>query len=364
MQKNTQQYLVFSKTHWDEPPRLRHQVVNLLLNSDNLVTFFEKPNIFFRFEKNKSKKKYSDNLDLKRGIELLHHQLRIFAPLRFANSLLEKSCIREIIKDSVTPNTRIINFNYDYYFLREIFPDKKIITIINDDFVAQAKFLKGRHVRKSLEMTCRMSDATLVVSYPLADQVQQWCAPHIFFPWADSKYTANTNSGKRDAILVWAHIDRRLDFNLLADAASERPDLKIHIVGPIANNVAAEAQRIAINCPNIVLKNSTPLSQLNLSEYFCSAIPYKKGFNDIEAVSMSNKTLQLLARGLPIITHGMPKFYDHSAIFKTNNLEEFLIGIDHLKNSFDSLQDDIKDFVDSNQPTNRLAQLEKIFTGT
>lgn len=358
-----QRYIFFSKSFWSEPPRLRHQVANLVRSFGGDVLFFEKPAQFGRESRSGSIECIEPGLRVVRTAQLIHHQLRIASFLRAVNAAFEVREIRKVLREVDSEGAVIINFNYDYYFLREIFPRHKIISVINDDFVAQAKLLNGRHALKVLAKTSAMSDAVLVVSYPLADQVRPWCSPHLFFPWSDVDFKAPDTASNRQAVLIWAHIDRRLDFDLLAEASKLRPDIKFHIVGPVADGVRTRVEALRVSSPNFIFQDFGKLGELPLDSYFCSAIPYVKGVKDIEAVTLSNKTLQLLARGLPIVTHGMPSFYEHQAIVKSDSVEEFVAGLDFCREGFGELQPEIESLVAKNQAANRFEQLQRIIQG-
>jgi hypothetical protein len=349
-------FIIFSKSLWDETPRLRHQVANLLLSYEHRVVFFEKPDFIFS-RKNKLSIKKSKLIDVKRSRQLIHHQLRVSCLLSNLNAKYEKKSITDKVNviDSEIPI--VINFNYDYYFLRDIFPFSKIITIINDDFVAQSKFNNGKHVVRALEATCRISDAVLTVSFPLAQQVKNWCDPQIFLPWAPSRHIAPNMVSIRSSILIWAHIDGRMDFELLKSFAIMRPKIQIDLIGPISSKIKKIFFDLVRQFPNINYLGTASLDNINFDMYFCTAIPYLNHIPDINAITASNKTFQLLSKGLPIVTHGMPNFYESAVIVKTNCLNEFIDGIDLCFDEFFNLQNTIANLVNQNLPKDRYRQI-------
>lgn len=352
-------YIIFSKTCWADQPRLRHHLAHLLGERGAKILFFEKPYHLF-FKRKDSNLELPNWLTAVRTRELVNHQLRVSKPLTWLNAFFEKRQIKKVISKFDTKNSVIVNFNYDYAFLRNIFPMHKIVTIINDDFVAQAKFLKGAHTMSALRETCLKSDAVLVVSHPLAEQVSSWCNPHLFLPWSDCNYRSPDSNGNRNAVLIWAHIDRRINFNLLEQVALNRPDIDFHIAGPVIASQQSNVSRLSNLAANIHIKGALKLDKTPLTSYFCSAIPYKSGVRDIEAVTMSNKTLQLLARGMPIVTCGMPNFYSHDAIIKTKDVEEFISALDFCRENFSALQPSIALLVSQNQSIDRFKQFQRI----
>lgn len=356
-------YILFTKSFWSEAPRLRHQVANLLKSFGGEVVFFEKPGQWGGKDSFRPVSGVEPGLSSVRTSELLHHQLRVFPFLRSMNARFEIREIRKALSRVDCRDAVIFNFNYDYYFLRDLFPYNKIVTIINDDFIAQAKFFDGKYIADALSRTCAVSDAVLVVSYPLAEQVKKWCDPQLFFPWADIPYSMPSLKGGRKGVLVWAHINRSIDFELLRNASQLRPDIFFHIVGPVAENAQPELDALKASGAGFEIKGSSRLDELVLENYFCSVIPYKVGVKYVEAVTMSNKTLQLLARGIPIVTHGMPNFYRHDAIVNANTVDAFVAGLDFCRDRFEELQPSIEKLVSENQAVNRFEQLQRILKG-
>ena len=353
-------FLIFSKSYWNETPRLRHQVALLLLDHGNQVVFFEKPDFNFRRSKTKPMIIESTATDIRRTKQLVHHQLRIFSLIRYLNAEYEKKSIKNSINVKKESNSIIINFNYDYYFLRDLFPENKIISIINDDFVAQAKVISGRHVLSSLEITCKKSDAVFVVSYPLARQVENWCEPQIFFPWAQSRYIKPDNLCKRDSILIWAHINDRLDFDLIRKFAVRRENYKIDVFGPISPNIKEIVECINGTFKQVRFYGSRDLQAINFDKYFCSVMPYRPSAPGVGATSAANKTFYLLSMGMPLIAHGMPDFINNRSIFKTSNLSDFIEAADFCFARFQSLQNDIEELVNCNQAKDRYDQIMTI----
>jgi hypothetical protein len=353
-------FIFFSKSYWRETPRLRHQVANLIREFHGHVLFFQKPAFpWGTIEASRGGKKIDETLDIVEGTQLIHHQLRILPALSWLNNYVEKKSIRRHLGNAISADAIIINFNYDYYFLRQIFPDNRIITIINDDFVAQAKFFSGRHVERSLKKTCEMSDVVLAVSYPLMRQVEEWCTPHLFFPWADVEYLMPDFGGNRTSVLLWAHIDSRVDLELLSHCVRCRPEVIFYIVGPHARALESRISAIC-EAANVRVILAAKLDELPLNDFFAAIIPYKSGISDIEAVTMSNKSLQLMARGLPLVTHGMPAFYENPAIFKAETYGDFLRSLDYCREYFFELQDSIRTLVSENQRKDRFEFLMNI----
>lgn len=355
-------FIFFTKTMYSEPPRIRHQLAKLLISFGNEVVFYQKPAFFHINNKSLLNQKELTNIELKQTKQLIHHQLRLIQPISWLNSLYE---LFEICKsiDAVDSTDIIVNFNYDYYFLRKIFKRNKIITIINDDFVAQSKFNQGKHVLKQLSKTVQMSDVTLTVSSSLYNQVKQFTENvDIFLPWSVQNYTTPVLDSPRKSILIWAHINERIDFNLISFLLKNNPDFNFHLVGPVAGNTSSLVKGLQSNFSNLLVFPPTDLEQLPLNEYFVSILPYRDDILSVKAVTAANKTFQLLSKGLPLITYGMPNYLEHDAIFKANTYIECSDFIDIAHNKFNELQPDIKELVNSNLGYQRYQQIISIIS--
>ena len=109
---------VFTRTPWNEMPRIRHQLANLLAAYNHHVTFFEKAESI----SSGLPRRISEFLTVVPLPEVIHHQLRPFRQLgNAANSFPKKFISRYYSK--INPPDVIINFNYDFGFLKDIFPD-------------------------------------------------------------------------------------------------------------------------------------------------------------------------------------------------------------------------------------------------
>ena len=72
-----------------------------------------------------------------------------------------------------------------------------------------------------------------------------------------------------------------------------------------------------------------------------------------EAVTLANKSLRLMSKGLPLVVHGMPNFLKHEAIFSCSGAEEMARQIEVARQNFYELQESIRDLVDNNGPAVR-----------
>lgn len=352
-------FILFSKTNWSEPPRLRHQLTDLLLNAGNSVIFFQKPLFFWQ---RKEKKISIDRRGLKIVVakQIFHHQLRFFPPLRWINNWFEIFSIKRCLTPDSSEKAIIVNFNYDYYFLRSIFPNNKIITLVNDDFVAQARFAGESRVRNALAKTCKISDAVLTVSYPLMQQLSNWSKPELFLPWSDGRYSPPNFDSLRNCVLIWASINGIIDFDLLYDVSCRLTNINFYLVGPLDRGSESVVSKLRDDCKNIYYLPPSTLENLPLEKFFAGLMPYKAGVRSTEAVTLANKSLRLMSKGLPLVVHGMPSFLEHEAIFSCQDHIEMAENIELCRENFQKLQAPIKTLVDANGPVDRYRQFLKI----
>ena len=358
-------FILFTKTTWDEPPRLRHQFAELLAGAGHEVIFFEKPTS--TRPPRRDARQRATRITALQNRELMHHKLRMSPLLQRANAAVTaRSIARRLAPWKVTDADTVISFNYDYWFLRRVFPRNRILTVINDDFICVALFGYTKPLLWALERTCEASDRVLTVSVPLMRQLEPYTTPELFLPWADQPYRAPASSSARDTLLFWGYINRRLHFPAIlahADAlASSRPDVRLLFVGPIAEpQDASTIARIAEmrRRPNIEFAPSSRLDDLPLQRVLAAYIPYRPDDGEIDAITLSNKGLQLLARGLPILVSAkpaMPNFIEKPFVARVAH-DAPALQVDELRASFERLQPSIAAFVAGNGPDARLAQL-------
>jgi hypothetical protein len=360
-------FIFFTKTRWDEPPRLRHQLTELLASSGHSVLFAETP--YLPGQSPHCGSKAPSGVQLFRHGELLHHKLRIGPIARWVNTSWTGHCIAKAVqKYQLDASDVIVNFNYDYYFLRQLFPSNTIVTIINDDFV-NGKSKSGKSspnfVKASLEhaqrLTCSMSDAVLTPSVALKDQLAKYCAPELFMPWANIAYQQPLGNDQRDLILYWGYIGRRLDYaflnTLAARLAIEHPSFKLIFVGPVEGLSGSEP--LFNRHPNVEIRPAAQLADLPLERMIGSIVPYSRGEPEIDVIVLPNKAMPLLARGLPLLITGMPRFIEAPFVFRLDE-GDTVRTLCRVRDCFSELQPAIRAFVDSNGPTARLDQFKEI----
>lgn len=360
-------YIFLTKTQWDEPPRLRHQLARLLADTGREVFFFEKPG--YPWRQMAPPTKLDGHITLLQHRHLLHHKLRVLPVLHAANAhVVQRSLGSSLSSLGINGGDVVINFNFDYFFLRDTFPTNRIVTIINDDFLSVALFGYERPLVWAMERTCSTSDRVLTVSVPLRRQLSVCCDPELFLPWADCAYRAPGRDIERNTLLFWGYMNQRIDFRVVrafADQlAQSRPHIRLLFVGPIQRNFVDEVKSLRSR-RNIQVMPSAGLDELPTDRVLAGFIPYRANDPEVDAITLSNKALQLLARGFPLLISGMPgmpNFMEAPFVIRMNGTDA-LRQIDVLEGQFEDLQPAIEEFVSRNGAEARLKQLLDRGTG-
>jgi hypothetical protein len=350
-------FVFLTKTRWDEPPRIRHQLARLLADAGHEICFFEKPAPVWRGLPEPHSG--AARITVAHHHELIHHKLRLLPAAHRLNAAVVSRSLRAAVRRvGFGADAVVVNFNYDYWFLRRVFPRQRLITMINDDFVSTALFGFTAPLRWALARTCRDSDCVLTVSEPLQEQLAQYCRAQLFLPWADRPYTAPDAGTARNTLLFWGFINNKVDFALLRalseQFASARPDLKLMLVGPVEQGVDDQLGALRAR-GNVEVLPATALDRLPLRQVLAALIPYRTGVAEIEAIALPNKALQLLARGLPLLIAGMPRFISKPFVFRLEDGPAAAV-LERIAARFADLQTDIREFVADNCERARLTQ--------
>ena len=353
-------FLFFTKTFWNEPPRLRHQIARLLVADGHRVEFAEHP--YWPGRDRAPGTSAEAGIGLFRHGELVHHKLRVSPPLRALNAAWTRRSIRKSIGALGTgPDDVIVNFNYEYYFLRDVFPSNPIVTVINDDFITSAPSPLQPSLEHAQRLTCRMSDAVLTPSVALQEQLAAYCEPELFLPWADIEYRPPAPSTERDLLVYWGAMGRRVDYDLVDSLAQrlakEEPQVRILFVGPAL--AGFEAHPTLTKHPNLRHVGQATLDELPLDRAIGGIIPYRSGVPDIDVVVLPNKALQLMARGIPLLVSGMPRFIEGPYVERLDRGDP-VAAIRRVRDGFARLQAPMRELVEHNGAGPRIVQLRRI----
>jgi hypothetical protein len=348
--------LVFSRTPWSEPPRIRHQITLMLLDIGYEVIYVES-----LFHKRKSKNITTDSSHRILVVrELFHHQLKIFSFLSFFNKHFLKIQLSSLRNISVE---LVVNFNYDFFFLNNLFPKSKIITILNDDFTSMAKSWMKKESDRLLRKTCSNSNIVLSVSVPIHNKSLSISNnAYLFLPWADSNYKKPPIQKKRNVILYYGYISR-LDLNLVKFICNS--GIKLRFVGPIEGNGHIIKKEFSkLNNVEFITK-SEKIENINLDDVCCSIAFYDKRNPSILAITASNRMFRLLSFGIPLIYPDLPYLINTSenVLRKCKTEKDFVNAYLYFSNNFDSIQPEIELFLKNHTYLNRKNEFKNLING-
>jgi hypothetical protein len=355
-------FVLFTNTQWTQAPRLRHQVARLLAQAGHRVTFFETPAHPWQAV-DRAPREIEPGIRLVSSRQLLHHQLRITDPLQRANERFVLSEIRRSLPADIDPHRcTVINFRYEYGFVRAGFPGCPMHTIIHDNFEAQCRLPWRGHITRALAETCRASDRVFVVSTPLQRRLSEWCSPELFLPWSVERYQSpSPDMTPRRDLAFWGYVDTAVDLGIvrrLAAALRERGEGgRVLLIGPTEK--AHRRRRIMADLAgesNVEVQPRTDLDRLPLDRLLGAILPYVDS-ESVRSVTLANKSMQLLARGLPLLISSMPEFVRKPFILRLDGEEPIPAVLDHCRAGFMGWQREIEAFVLENSPESRLKQL-------
>ncbi|MEO0423448.1 MAG: hypothetical protein AAF184_14005 [Pseudomonadota bacterium] len=323
----------------------------MLLAHGHEVHFFQKR----RFGRRAQSEQPSESLTLHSGGHLLHHQLKIVPLLNRIDAAFLTSMIKRQV--SVNDDDVILSFCYDFFFLREKFPNNAIVHVVNDDYISAAIAPHKRSARRLLHQSATGADYNLVVSYLIERQIREATDKvSLFFPWARHRYETPTPGLPRPDVLYWGYINERIDESVvqgIMDAGTT-----IHFVGSITES---EMTKRVLSHANARVYEPTPLEALEevRSRCCCALIPYDLTNPYNPAVTISNRGFELLSFGFPLVFSNLPNVLEAppGLIYRYADTADCLSKIDSIRQSFDRAQPAIAEFLVDHTVDRRYEQL-------
>lgn len=355
-------FVLVTHTRWTEAPRIRHQVARLLRDAGHRVLFVERADYPWSGPL-PAAVAVEPGITLTRTTRLIHHQFRVIPAMHRLDASHVSLRLRAAVdRWRPAPDFTVVNFTHDGWFLRETFPRQRIVTVIHDDFEAQSRLPFSGHIAWTLERTCRSSDTVLAVSEPLRERLAEWCAPKLFLPWAlvPYRHPVAPVAGRR-TLLFWGYVDTGIDLDRVEEVASHLarrgPGWKVLLVGPTQGKGvrAPIVDRLSL-FPNIEVRDPMPLDSLPLEETLAALLPYRRS-PITDSVTLANKSMQLLACGLPLLISAMPNFLEAPFVIRFDQVGGIAAAVDACVQGFEQLQSPIEQCCALNSPESRLRML-------
>ena len=324
--------IVITRTRWGEPPRLRHQVAKLLASNSINVIFLEKSNILglrhlFSFRKK------NNGISCLPLVELIHHQLCISPILSlFSNvfTIIQLFYLRSL---SAEPPL-IVNFNYDFWFIRHFFRKSRIVTILNDDFQLVSKIKLFNHAHIRITKTCSISTQVLALSPQILASLPIDSRYKLFTPWSPSVNTPFPPIGHnlRNRLVYWGYINDRLSIDTVLYLLDNHQSLLITFIGPVEPSFKNCIDNL-LEYPNFSWRSSCNLSEINTNDLLAFFIPYDIAHPITKTLYLPNKFLQLLSLGFPLLVPDLLDLKKHDSLLRYNPSD--LKSISTIINSLD-----------------------------
>jgi hypothetical protein len=309
-----------------------------------------------------------------KGVELarlnqsIHHRLRFHPCLHWLNARFEVRQLRSLVRSrAVDAADVILNFNYDYFFVRAAFPGNRIVSIVNDAHWVRHNGQERKHQLWALRRTLLASDACLTVSEPLRKRLSSYRPTEIFRPWATSEYRTPHRDEAPKELLYWGYINERLDFEFIEvladDLADSRPDLRLVFTGPV--RCRSRALRPLRARSNVIFRPPTPFHELDFRNTRAAIIPFRmEGYASVDACEIPSKFFMLVSRGLPVLITGMPNFHPAPFVFRLDAAGTSPVDvIDQAWRTMPELEGPMRRCVSENSAHSRLGQLLAVIDG-
>ena len=188
------------------------------------------------------------------------------------------------------------------------------------------------------------------------------CSPKLFLPWAVVPYRHPVAPvAARRTLLFWGYVDTGIDLDRVEEVASHLaqrgPDWKVLLVGPTqGKGVRAPIIHRLSRFPNIEVRDPMTLDALPLEETLAALLPYRRSAIT-DSVTLANKSMQLLARGLPLLISAMPRFLEAPFVIRLDGAGGPAAAVDACVERFEQLQRPIEGYCAANAPESRLLQI-------
>jgi len=297
-----------------------------------------------------------DGIHVLRYYEPVHHQLKVGGIAYAANNAVVLRSLGRI-DQRIRPDA-VINFNHDYAFARRAFSSSAFVTVINDDFEGMARPWIRRATSRRLAETCAKSDTVFAVSEVLVDRVAQWSSRvELLLPWARA-YDPPAPGRVRETVLYYGYVNEKVDWELVEALA--RDGLRLRFTGPVDPGCTSKIKALC-RLPNVEITPPVPLDRLDVSDVACSLVPYDTSLPYVQVMTLGNRVLQLLSRGVPIVHARLPRFIScpDTVVRLCDELSEYEDAIAFFGHHFDSVQDDIRDFLRTHSAAERMSQIAR-----
>lgn len=330
-------FVVVSRTVWNEAPRIRHQI-SQALSSYGKVLFVELPRCPYHRDRYAIDK-------VQKGLYRLRFMEKNYPGTAFwgkkvflFNCPFERHILKSVKGVLDRKNCKfptLINFNFDYYNFASDGYFKKTVYVCNDDFVNNGRSSITKWIRETMERQVAIkSDICLAVSTSLARRLKEWNhRTKLFLPGhsvriAPEKSIGDDKRGNTIKVAFAGYINERLIDSWLVAIARQK-DMELHLIGPLQSPPPRTADLVESG----VIIHHQPLFDDDLHVMMVSMdvliIPYDVRDRMVQAITASNKLFTYIALGKPVVISNMPNYIDfgEGVIYKASNSKGFVSAI-------------------------------------
>jgi hypothetical protein len=295
-------FLINTFTHWDEPPRARHQVANALALK-NQVVFVAANKLGIPTIKMCT---VSANLNVLTPYFPIGNKIRYRLPV--INELYQYWLFRKLNKKY--KDFKVINFDFTASKIHKYFSD--VIFYCNDSFIAISKNINpgfiARYHEKCMSEVAVKAKFCVAVSDILKENLKKYNTNSYEIPLGSPdimnyNLTVNKSPSNKKIInvgLVGFIKTYSISYNLI-NSLLENEDLVITLIGPIEGNFLNYIKRKE----KLIIKGSLFGKKLydEINKFDVAIAPYSSTItnNDQIGVGIGSKTYQYLALGKPVV---------------------------------------------------------------
>jgi hypothetical protein len=316
------QFLITTRTHWEESQRSRHQVANAL-SKNNKVYFLAANKIGFP----------------KIRIKEVDHNLTIFVPYWFVSSRIRyrvplinemyQLWIFNILRKEL-PGIIVINFDHTFYLLYKYY--KKIVYYCSDEFIGNGRYsnlIVNTYHRFCEKKVSGKSDICIATAYTLLNKLKKHCntcfeiklgAPDISNIKRHIDFNRRDEQRKINVGIVGFFNDYSISNSFLEKISNDK-----HIHLKLIGRYNTKVEKLLGNRVTFIGEKKNEELYTELKSIDVGIAAYSRKAN---SGTTPNKLWLYLALGKPVVVTNLNTIknwiFEDKFIYKANNDNEFI----------------------------------------